>query len=526
MNMRMQLVLAVLVACCLPACSKRPDKSRPWAVVLDEAATQAMAEKLLASFKNKKNAAMEDAAALAIRDRGVVRHIVISRGFAARTDAEKLAGRLSGGAKLRLPLVDLSKVEIPGEEDEQFGGIPEGLQAIENLAAALPTPGAENLESFLLVPDAARQCSRPEDFGGVAPSEWRQGFCRLGFSATAEAAYGIPGPNGVERALVFVGVGRGPSGHGGKEVGEKQDILRDSWGFLLAHRAPSPEEWERTKKEIKRARHRRRRRRLPAPVVTQDSAGVIKLPAPQKRLLPWGNAPVFSMTGVTLMPSKNYREGTVAWTAWMARLPGGNGVWLALFKDEPAVKGLFEPVGLGEPHGIAYLPEFLRPWTLLPEVAVEDEYLVFLGTQRFGRWLQKKQRPRDWAKRNAGRTITGAGFAKGEKRWRVNWIDFGSEAEAKLVFSEGFVAPRQEIMQRALKSKRQVRYELGVNLVEVGDTNAWYFKGARHGRRREMYFGYKTRVWLFSTPQGGEQGLAEEDLLARVELLQIWDVAK
>ena len=41
-----------------------------------------------------------------------------------------------------------------------------------------------------------------------------------------------------------------------------------------------------------------------------------------------------------------------------------------------------------------------------------------------------------------------------------------------------------------------------------------------------MYFSHKTRVWLFTTPQGGEQGLAEEDLLARAELLQIWDVAE
>ncbi len=523
LRVRSQILLAILVVCCLVGCSKRYDKSRPWVVILDEAATQQMAEKLLASFEDKKNEDMESAAALAVKDRGVIRHLVVSRGFAVRDRAVKLAGRLRGSTPRHLPLLDLSKIQIPGEDDLQFGGIPEGLEDIENLAALLPAPGAESLESFLLVPNAAGKCSRPVDFGSIAPSEWRQGFCRLGFSAIAEAAYGISGPNGSEKVLVFIGMGRA-----GKEGEEKQDLLRDSWGFLLAHAAPSPEEWERTKKERKRSKHRRRRRRRrpPATVEAQDSAGVIELPAPQQSLLPWGNAPVFSMTRVTLAPSKNYREDAVVWTAWLARLPSGNGVWLALFKDEPAIKGLFEPVGLGKPHGIAFLPEFLRPWTLLPEIAVEDEHLDFLGAQRFGRWLPKKLRRRDWARRNAERTITGAGFASGEKRWRVNWIDLGSESEAKQVFNDGFVAPRQEIMQRVMKSKRQVRYDLGVSLVEVGDVNAWYLKGAMRGRRRDMYFSHKTRVWLFTTPQGVKHELDMEDLLARAELLQVWEMGE
>ncbi len=518
MKMRTQLVIIALVVCCLPACSKRPDKSRPWVVVLDEADTQAMAGKLLASFQDKKNEALEGATALAIKDRGVVRHLVVSRGFASRLQAEKLAGRLSSSASVRLPLLDLSKLEIPSVEDDQFGGIPDDLQGIEKLAALLPTPGTDNLESFVLVSDAAGTCSKMADFGRVGPTEWRQEFCSLGFSATAEAAYGLPGPNGSDGVLVFVGMGRGP-GHAGTKGDEKQDWLRDIWGFLLAHAAPSPEEWERIKKDRKRARRRRRHKRIIAP----EPAVAIELPAPQKRWLPWGNTPVYHMTGVTLTPSKKYREGIPEWTAWLAELPGGEGVWLALIKNEPASKRLFEPVGLGEPHGIAYLPEFLRPWTLLPEISVADEHLIYLGTQRFSDWLPKRQRRSDWARRNAQRTVTSVGFSDGEKNWQVSWVDFGTEAEAKQVYNEGFVAPRQAVMQKALKSKRQVRYDLGVNLVEVGDTNAWFFKGARQGRRRELYFGYKTRVWLFTTPQLAGKGLAEEDLLARAELLQIWD---
>lgn len=531
MRMRIQFFLIVVVAGCLAGCSKQFDRSHPWVVVLDEASNQALAEKLLASYENKKEAALEGASALAVVDHGVLRYLVVSRGFKQRAEAEKLAGQLAGSSR-RLTLLDVSKLAIPEEQSGQFGGIPDDLQDIEKLAALLPAPGARTLDSFLFVRDAAKSCREPVELGATAPDEWRRAFCSLGFSATAEAAYGVPGSGGSKRVLVFIGIQNEQPGQGKAQGAQKQDLLQAGWDFLATHTAPSPEEWERIQKERKSARHRRRhrrRRRRRAKAAVEDKKDVeapTQLPAPQQRRLPWGDAQVYAMQRVILVPSGRYREQTPEWTAWLATLPYGRGIWLALFNDENGVENLLRPVGLGESHGIVYLPEFSRPWTLLPEVGVEDEHLVFIGAQRFGRWLPTRQRHLGWAKRNGQSTITGAGFAAGEKHWQVDWIDLGSEAESKLVFNEGFVAPRQAIMQRVLKSKRRVRYDLGVSLVEVGDTNAWFFKGARHGHRKEMYFSYKTRVWLFLTPQNAKTGLAQEDLMARAELLQIWDAEK
>jgi hypothetical protein len=75
-----------------------------------------------------------------------------------------------------------------------------------------------------------------------------------------------------------------------------------------------------------------------------------------------------------------------------------------------------------------------------------------------------------------------------------------------------------------LKSRRGVNYDMGVSLHEVGDTTmAWHFKGAARGRMQELYFRTDTVLWLLQAKQSRKGPMQPQDLLARVDLLQIWD---
>jgi hypothetical protein len=102
-------------------------------------------------------------------------------------------------------------------------------------------------------------------------------------------------------------------------------------------------------------------------------------------------------------------------------------------------------------------------------------------------------------------------------------VDLGSTPVAEAAFESAYIDPRKEELQKMLKSRRSVPYEMGVSLQEVGDVTGWHFKGAAQGHVQELYFRKDTALWLLQATQAKKGGIQPQDLLARVELLQIWN---
>jgi hypothetical protein len=509
------------------ACSKDgPDKSSPFIVVLDEAPTRSLAEKRAANYSKKYPKQLEEAGVVSIAQEGIARHLVTSPGFDTRAAAKKLADDLSQANQVRLRVVDLTGLRL-AEDDQYFGsGVPDGLEVLEKLAALLPTGQAGQLESFQLLPKLQAGCKVPLDFGRNAPMKWAQSFCRLGFSASAEAVYHAQGAPADSRVQVFVGLfakGQDPA-----------EALKKAYNFLLDHQAPTEEEWEKIKEEkkasrkkkrkrSKRRKRRRRRKATPEVVELQPVKELLDPPKPQERMLPWGKTGVISFERLTMIPRDKYREETPARSAWLGLLPGQQGIFIVFFDDQAEAEKLLHKDSLGEPHGIQYSPQFLGAWQILPEVHIAEEEMSFLAMQPFGRQLNKAMRKSAWGKKHSGRPVTKAGYRSAKANWMVSWVDLGHVADAKKVFDKAYIAPRQQLLQNILKSKRKIRYEYGISLMEVGDVQGWYLRGANHGRTQELYFSYQAWVFLVQAPQSQKSSFGPDDLQARMELLQVWD---
>jgi hypothetical protein len=82
------------------------------------------------------------------------------------------------------------------------------------------------------------------------------------------------------------------------------------------------------------------------------------------------------------------------------------------------------------------------------------------------------------------------------------------------------------MIQKVLKSKRKVRYDVGIALHEVGDVQGWWLNGARKGRLQEIYFNRNNMIWLVAAPTTKRGGPQRDQLLARLEMLPLWDLDK
>ncbi|MBW1810943.1 MAG: hypothetical protein JRJ87_22330, partial [Deltaproteobacteria bacterium] len=287
-------------------CSKGgPDKSSPFIVVLDEASTRLLAEKMAANYSKKYPQQLEEAAAVSFMQEGVARHLVTSRGYESQAAAQKLAAALDKANQVRLPIVDLTNHTLATDDLYSSSGIPDGLEVLEKLAACLPPGQAGELQSYQLVLKLQAGCKAPLAFGRSAPLKWAQSFCGLGFIATAEAVYHAQGAPPSSQVQVFVGL---------FEKGQASDeVLKKAYNFLLDHLAPTEEEWEKIQSEKKASRRKRRkrskrrsrrRRRKAAPKVVEPKPvkELIELPKPQERMLPWGKSAVFTFERVMMIP--------------------------------------------------------------------------------------------------------------------------------------------------------------------------------------------------------------------------------
>jgi hypothetical protein len=211
-------------------------------------------------------------------------------------------------------------------------------------------------------------------------------------------------------------------------------------------------------------------------------------------------------------------------TAWIAVGPEKQSVILVLFENPELVKSLMAPRTMGKSSGLAHSIYIKSAWQILPDVVIEEEEMVYLGLDRFGGRLDRKRRRLDWAKAHSEVPMIAAGYADPKAWWGINWVDLGNKAVAETAFDAAYVVPRKEKLQRMLKSRRGVNYDMGVSLHEVGDaTMAWHYKGAARGRMQELYFRTDTVLWLLRAAQSRKGPMQPQDLLARVDLLQIWD---
>jgi hypothetical protein len=529
--MRRTLVLPALFApvllICLAGCpSKGPDKKKPWVVVLDEVATRAAAVQRAEELARAHPEKLQDAAALSVTEKiGVVRHLVVSGGFRDKPEAETLARELSKSSSARLGVISVTGLRMAEDRALADSSAPEEVEFIEKLASRLPAPsGTRRLYSFLLLRDPEKAGRYHQgSFGRAAPLRWERRFSQLGWKATAEATYRPRGSQD-DREAVRVFVGWLNPGVDGAEM------LKKTYNFLWDHRSPTEEEWEKILKQEEQERRQRKRKR-------KRSRGrqVKKAPEPElqvelreppgaiDRVLFWGPAKVHPVERVTFLPFKDTDGETPFCSAWIALGPQKEAVILVLFVDEEAAKSLLAPRTLGRASGLAHSVYLKSAWQVLPDVSIEGEEMAYLGMDRLSRWLDRKRRRLDWAKAHGETPVLGAGYITGEAWWGITWVDLGSTPVAEAAFESAYIDPRKEELQKMLKSRRSVPYEMGVSLQEVGDVTGWHFKGAAQGHVQELYFRKDTALWLLQATQAKKGGIQPQDLLARVELLQIWN---
>jgi hypothetical protein len=550
MRVNVRVVLACLVAfATLSACSsKGPDQSRPHALVLADAPTH-QAAKSLAEELIENHPELEGSAALSVHgETGGVRHLVLGPPNADPSALRHLRARLAGDRPLRLSAVDVRKLSTIDSEHADGASPPEETEAFDSLASLLPAPGDDRMTSFLLHSDPGEgQGPVPLPGGHSGTPAFARAFASIGFAGTAEASYTAVNGNG--RVMVFAGwLGPSPTAD--------RDAAKLIYNFLLPYVRPQvvveeaePEEEKvskkkrrkrkrklkrkaRGKRKAKRKAKRKRKRQKPDPEPEEAAlVPVVKdLPAAVAGLMPWGEAQVVLVERVgltrTARSRKARKNGEALLTAWIAVTPERDAVVMVLFDDPVLAKRICTPDRLGPPSGLNHSEWVHAVWAVLPDVTLEGERFEYLGMQRFAKWLPRAQRTRAWAKPHLERAVLMAGYraVEGKRaRWQMNWMGSGDPAAAKVLYEQGFVAPRQALMQTVIKAKKAVSFDVGVTLREIGDVQGWLLTGAGRGSLQELYFQSGSQIWLVRSGVESRKGLSADELLGRVELFQLWD---
>jgi hypothetical protein len=531
-----------LVALLLPGCrAPGPDEARPWALVLAECGSAAEAAGL-AEALGAERPELEGATAVALPSpEGPARHLVISRPVADRAEAEQLRAALLQGRAAQLELVDFRGLPQPLEGSQPETSAPEEAAELERLAAWLPEAVDARLEDLLLLGQPGRLGRSAEDLvGWAAPAAWARAYLGLGWSALAQARYRLGEGREGPTVRVFIGLVDPASEEG-------PVALRRVFDFLEEHvrgvePAPPPElvpppgavkpkAKGKAKAKAHAARKGKRPPPPPAPVLTADGelalVPVVKeMPAPVSKLLPWGPGEVVVVEQVAFVPTPQIHAGTPRLTAWLAWLPERKGVALFLFEDCARAEPWLAPRGLRGSPGLQFHPWVRRVWRSLPDATMPGERLDRVGGTRLGSWAPAGTDRLPALAAQADRPVLFAGYRSDKLTWQLLWATAGDPAAAKLLFEQGLVQPRQQLIQNVLNSKRAVSYDVGITLRELGDVQAWQLLGAAEGRLQELYFQRGDEVWLVSGsgPQSKDPGgqMSIQDLLGRADSLPFW----
>jgi len=513
--------IALGLAGVLCACtSDKPDASTPWVVVLDESANRSMAVQRAEQLAEQHPEKLEDATTISYLDQTTIRHLVVSPGQADQQRARELAKQVSKSRPLRLRVLDTRALKTVSEEEDFDSGAPEDAELLEQLAALLPEPMESDLDSFILW-TAPEQSGRSalKAFGHGCPGKWWAAFNQLGWQASAQAVY-RPRQSPDQGVHFFVGKSL-KAGDG--------EAMKRVYNFLLDFVGPTQEEWEqKSKKKSRKRKRRRRRRKKPSKAVAEVDLVLKELPPGKPFVLPWGSTEVVRVERVAFEKKPKIRKETPVRTALIGMLPDKMGVLLVLYDPEQAgmVERMLAPRTLGEQRGLAPTPYVAGFWQVLPEVSLEEDSLSYLAMQRLITRFDRKRRRTKLLKRVGNRPVFLAGYrSAGLARWQISFSDLGDQSDAKKLYDSAYVEPRKENLQRMLKSRRRVRYDVGIAFHEIGDTLGWHLRGAKGGSLQELYFQRKGVIWLLQAVERGKARMDSEGLLARTELLQIWDEA-
>ncbi|MBW2699412.1 MAG: hypothetical protein JRF33_01225 [Deltaproteobacteria bacterium] len=522
----MGLAITLCITGLLMACQKSgPDEKSPYFIVLERSPSAAVAAKRAEQYQNQGKQ-FERAIALSLSKKGQgVLHRVTLCGFSSKGEARSRSKQLSGGLGNRLEVLDFRAYTLLDEEKSASATSPEGLEAIENMARLLPTPGQDRLHRFLITEDPKGLRGIPVPPGRLSPPRLSKGFGKLGFAGTAEAQYNTDG-EGDGQVLWLAGRFEEPA---------SPEQIKSAYNWLLKFvvepiseealeaeaKAKLKHKRKRKRKRKRRSKRRTKRRRKKVPIKKPKAPLVLKeLPVHASRLMPWGKMKLWVVEHIHLGSKHRAIKEGGSMTAWMCLGPDGKRLWMMIFNDSDLLERLITVDSLAEPTGLTYDLRMASFWSKLPEAIAEGEELRSLGSQPLSH-RYRKHRNQPWMnhqKENNDVHSVGYRNSKSGQAWQMTWVDLGDEARATQAFEQAWVNPRQVHIQTELR-KKKVNYDMGVILKEIGDVQAWWLKGAARGRMQEIYFQRGVEVWLIQAPSS----MPEEQLSLRLEVLPIWD---
>ncbi len=522
----------------LASCSSSsPRKDRPWSLILAQAPTHDSAE-ALAEQLSKNDPLLEDLMAVTVRDKeGGIRHLILSRGVENPTKLQKLKKALVAKAKVRLRELDIRKVQILDSKIIEGSLPPEGSDIFEHMAQILPNPGDYKLKAFSIVKTGKEGKTPPPKIPTVISAKKLSEFFRSsGFFIVGQAEYSSGASD--SRATVLVGF------VDSADAGNIDLRMKRIYNFLLDYKVKVLAQSDEKERNVRKTHERRRRNRrwrakkrayrkgtrakemkqIPLVPILKDLPPASSVEIASEKL------DVYELEGIDLK-KKNRSVADLkeipTLTAWLWHEKGSNEVVLWLFDDREMVKRLNLPCTLGDRVGLSLSVWVSAIWEALPEVTLESELLEFISYQDLETWVNRPVRKLPLLGSELHAPVFSAGYSSKDKntmRWQASWIKLSSKEKAKKFYEIGLLAPRQKRIKRILDSKRNISYDVGLTLHEVGDVQAWLLTGSSRGWTQEVFFTRGRDVWLITSGVPVHGGLTSDELLGRIELLSLWDL--
>jgi hypothetical protein len=468
------------------ACRNGGPEAGQFVVVLAQAESAAEAEDLRSRISGEVPE-LADAwtRAVAGQDSAPV-HLVLSRAFGSRPEAEDLRRRLEETQRTRLEVIEVPAAlsaavttKTPACRPALLGWLPAGEDGLELRSVRWEEPGAG-----------------PVALGSVSAREpWDERLDRISCRQRARAVWMEPGGDSL-----FLFACQGPA----------DELLEGVHRTLMASREPP--------RPVSAPRARKKGRPPPSPRPAASVAKIIEeampLPAPVPFSLPWGEAPahVFS---VSKPAGRGHPEAE--WTACLASLPEGKGVLLAVARDEKRLRSALARRWLGPPRGLA-ASALLRGWDAIrPYLQAQGETLAALGVERLGDFARAQGAAVEAELEKI--PVDLAAFCGGGVCWTARKFEFSAPGQAQEIYDRVLVGPRADFVRRVLSDKKfRVSYDVGLSFQEIGSAKAWQLRGAGGGKWRELYFTLDRSVVLLQAPEASP-GSAAVDLAAKAYLI-------